>query len=243
MLAVKITWIYKCGTERVFDMQEKLQQLPYYKWLIFGVVSVGVFMATMTASVVNVALPPITAALHTDIPTAQWVVTAYLLAVTSMLPLVGRLGDVWGRRFVYGLGFIGFTAGSLLCGMADSIAMLIGFRIIQAAGAATLMANGMAIVTENFPACERGKVLGLTGTIVALGSLCGPGIGGVIVEMLGWHAIFYINIPIGLLGYAGVRLILPFDRNLQQEKIDYLGAGLFTASMVSLLLEIGRAHV
>lgn len=219
-------------------MQEKLQHLPYYKWLIFSVMSIGVFMATMTASVVNVALPPITIALHTDIPTAQWVVTAYLLAITSMLPLVGRLGDVWGRRFVYGFGFIGFTTGSLLCGIADSIGMLIGFRVVQAVGAATLMANGMAIVTENFPASERGRVLGLTGTIVALGSLSGPGVGGILVEMFGWHAIFFINIPIGLLGYVGVRLILPFDRNLQQEKIDYLGAGLFTVSMVSLLLAL-----
>ena len=219
-------------------MQDKLQQLPYYKWLIFGVISIGVFMATMTSSVVNVALPPITLALHTDIPTAQWVVTAYLLAVTSMLPLVGRLGDVLGRRFIYGLGFIGFTVGSLLCGIADSIGMLIGFRPVQAIGAATLMANGMAIVTENFPASERGRVLGLTGTIVALGSLSGPAIGGLLVELFGWHAIFYINIPIGLLGYAGVRLILPLDQNRQQEKIDYLGASLFTVSMVSLLLAL-----
>lgn len=219
-------------------MQERLQQLAYYKWLIFGVMSIGVFMATMTASVVSVALPPITIALHTDIPTAQWVVTAYLLAITSMLPLVGRLGDIWGRRLVYGYGFIGFTGGSLLCGIADSIGMLIVFRVIQAVGAATLMANGMAIVTENFPASERGRVLGLTGTIVALGSLSGPGLGGLLVEILGWHAIFFINIPIGLLGYAGVRLILPLDRNLQQEKIDYLGAVLFTVSMVSLLLAL-----
>lgn len=217
-------------------MQGKLQQLVFYNWLIFVVVSVGVFMATMTSSVVNVALPPITLALHTDIPTAQWVVTAYLLAITSTLPLVGRLGDVWGRRTVYGYGFIGFTLGSLLCSMADSIGMLIIFRILQAIGAATLMANGMAIVTDSFPPGERGRVLGLTGTVVALGSLSGPGIGGLLVEMFGWHAIFYINIPIGLLGYAGVRLILPLDRNLRQEKIDYLGAAFFTVSMVSLLM-------
>lgn len=217
-------------------MQEKLQQLAFYKWLIFAVVGVGVFMATMTSSVVNVALPPITLALHTDIPTAQWVVTAYLLAITSALPLVGRLGDVWGRRLVYGYGFIGFTLGSLLCSMADSIGMLILFRIIQAVGAASLMANGMAIVTDSFPPSERGRVLGLTGTVVALGSLSGPGIGGLLVEMFGWHAIFYINIPIGLLGYAGVRLILPLDRNLRRERIDYLGAALFTVSMVSLLM-------
>lgn len=219
-------------------MQKKLQQLPYYKWLIFGVISIGVFMATMASSIVNVALPPITLALHTDIPTAQWVVTAYLLTITSLLPLMGRLGDVLGRRFIYGYGFVGFAASSLLCGMTDSIGMLIGSRIIQAVSASTLMANGMAIVTAYFPPGERGKVLGMVGTIVALGSLSGPGIGGLLVDNFSWHAIFYVNIPIGLLGYAGVCLVLPADQDLQQEKIDYLGALLFTISMVSFLLAL-----
>ncbi|WP_094604023.1 Riboflavin transporter RibZ [Sporomusa silvacetica DSM 10669] len=219
-------------------MQEKLQQLPYYKWMIFGVISIGIFISTMTSSIVNVALPPITIALQTDIPTAQWVVTAYLLAITSLLPLVGRLGDVLGCRRIYGYGFIGFAAGSLLCGMANSIGMLIGFRVMQAISAATLMANGMAILTAGFPQSERGKVLGVIGTIVALGSLSGPGLGGLLVDNFGWHAIFYVNIPIGMLGYAGVRLILPVDQNLQQEKIDYLGAALFTIGMVSFLLAL-----
>lgn len=219
-------------------MQEKLQKLSYYKWLIFGVVSTGTFMATMTASIVNVGLPPITTALHTNIATAQWVVTAYLLVITSLLPLVGRLGDIWGRRKVYGFGFIGFTAGSLLCGIADSIGLLIGFRVLQAVGAAALMANAMAIVTGSFPDNERGKALGMIGTIVALGSLSGPGLGGVLVEHFGWHAIFFVNIPIGFLGYAGVHFILPFDRQQRQEKIDYFGAALFTASVVSFLLAL-----
>jgi EmrB/QacA subfamily drug resistance transporter len=219
-------------------MQEKLQGLSYYKWLIFGVVATGSFMATMTASIVNVGLPPITAALHTDITTAQWVVTAYLLVITSLLPLVGRLGDIWGRRTVYGFGFIGFTAGSLLCGIANSIGLLIGFRVLQAVGAAALMANSMAIVTGSFPQSERGKVLGVIGTVVALGSLSGPGIGGLLVEHFGWHSIFFVNIPVGILGYAGVRLILPVDRDLCQERIDYLGAIFFTASMVSFLLAL-----
>lgn len=219
-------------------MQKKLQQLTFYKWLIFSVVGTGTFMATMTASIVNVGLPPITAALHTDIPTAQWVVTGYMLVITSLLPLMGRLGDVLGRRRVYGYGFIGFTAGSLLCGLANSIGMLIGFRVLQAIGAAALMANAMAIVTGVFPQQERGKVLGMIGTMVALGSLSGPGLGGVLIELFDWHAIFYVNIPVGFLGYAGVQLVLPVDKGLLEEKIDYLGAALFTGGMVSFLLTL-----
>lgn len=217
-------------------MQERLQQLTFYRWLVLGVISIGIFMSTMTSSIVNVALPPITLALKTDIPTAQWVVTAYLLAITSLLPLVGRLGDVLGRRAVYGYGFLGFAAGSLLCGLSASIELLIGSRVIQAIGAASLMANGMAIVTAIFPQSARGKMMGLIGTIVALGSLSGPGVGGLLVETLGWHAIFYINIPIALLGYVGVCLILPADQGLRQEKLDYWGAALFTLGMVSFLL-------
>lgn len=219
-------------------MQKQLQKLDYYKWLIFGVVSTGTFMATMTASIINVALPPITAALHSTIPTAQWVVTAYLLVITSLLPLMGRLGDVFGRRKVYGYGFVGFAAASLLCGLANSIGMLIAFRVLQAIGAAALMANAMAIVTAFFPQNERGKALGIIGTVVALGSLSGPGIGGLLVETFDWHAIFFVNIPIALLGYAGVQMVLPADRDLRQEKIDYLGAALFAAGMVSFLLAL-----
>lgn len=197
-------------------------------------------MATLTSSIVNVGLPLITAAVNTDITTAQWVVTAYLLVITSLLPIMGRLGDIWGRRKVYGFGFIGFTAGSLLCGISASIGMLIGFRVIQAVGASALMANAMAIVTGNFPQSERGKVLGMIGAVVALGSLSGPSLGGVLVEHFGWHSIFFVNIPVGILGYAGVQLVLPVDRDLLAEPIDYLGAALFTAGMAGFLLALSN---
>jgi len=218
------------------SVQEKLQSRSYYKWLIFIIVATGTFMGTMTASIVSVGLPPITAALQTDIATAQWVVTAYLLVITSLLPLMGRLGDILGRRKMYGFGFVGFTVGSLLCGVAGSISLLIGFRVLQAIGISALMANAMAFVTSNFPRNERGKALGMIGTIVALGSLSGPGLGGLLIEHFGWHSIFFVNLPVGLLGYAGVKLILPHDRDRQQEKIDYFGAVLFMAGMVSFLL-------
>lgn len=219
-------------------MQEKLQELSYYKWLIFLVVSIGIFMSTLTGSIVSVGLPPITTALHTDILTAQWVVTAYLLAITSLLPLMGRFGDVVGRRKMYGYGFVGFMAGSLLCGVANSIGMLIGFRVLQAMGAAALMANGMAIVTKSFSPSERGKALGMIGAMVAIGSLSGPGLGGVLIEAFDWSAIFFANIPIGLMGYVGVRMILPIDKELQQVKIDYQGAILFAVGMISFLLAL-----
>jgi EmrB/QacA subfamily drug resistance transporter len=234
-----LTGLYT-DNERSSRVQERLQGYSYYKWLIFGVVGTGTFMSTLTASIVNVALPPITTALHSNIATAQWVVTAYLLVITSLLPLMGRLGDVLGRSKLFGYGFAGFTAASLLCGTASSIGMLTAFRVLQAIGASVLMANAMAIVTSFFPPNERGKVLGMIGTIVALGSLCGPGLGGLLVEAFDWHAIFFVNIPVGVLGYAGARLILPVDRERRQETIDYLGAALFAAGMASLLLALNN---
>lgn len=220
-------------------MQDKLQGLHYYRWIVFSVVALGTFVSTLTSSIVNVALPMITAALKSDIPTAQWVVTAYLLIITSLLPLLGRLGDVWGHRRVYGMGFVGFILGSLLCSISVSMAMLIASRLIQALGAAALMSNSMAIVTRNFPAADRGKALGMTGTVVALGTLTGPSIGGVLAGMLGWNAIFWINIPFCLLGLAGVKLVLPVDEAAKQEKIDYFGAFLFSVGMILFLLVIG----
>lgn len=219
-------------------MQQRLQALTYYRWLVFGVVATGTFMATLTSSIVNVALPPITAALKTNIATAQWVVTAYLLAITSLLPLMGRLGDVWGRRRVYGSSFIIFTFGSLLCSFSTSVTLLIAARIVQAVGAAALMSNAPAIVTSAFPQSERGKVLGMIGTAVALGTLSGPSLGGVLVGSLGWHSVFVVNIPIGLLAFIGVRLVLPRDHKVHDETIDYPGAILFTAAMAAFLLAI-----
>ena len=133
-------------------MQEKLHKLHYYRWILFSVVALGTFVSTLTSSIVNVALPMITLSLKSDITTAQWVVTAYLLIITSLLPLLGRLGDVWGHRKVYGMGFVGFIAGSLLCSISFSMTMLIFSRLVQAIGAAALMSNSMAIVTRNFPA-------------------------------------------------------------------------------------------
>lgn len=219
-------------------MQQNLQTLSYYRWLIFGVVACGTFMATLTSSIVNVALPPITVALKTNITTAQWVVTSYLLAITSLLPLMGRLGDVWGRRRMYGSSFIVFTIGSLLCSFSTSINLLIAARVVQAVGAAALMANGPAIITSAFPPKERGKVLGMTGTAVALGTLSGPSLGGVLVGSWGWHSVFVVNIPVGILAFIGVRLVLPRDHKTHDETIDYLGAFLFTAAMTAFLFVI-----
>ncbi len=155
----------------------RLKASQKYRWYILATVSIGTFMATLDSSIVNVALPTISGKLNADLSTLQWVVTAYLLTISSLLPVFGRLADLIGRRRIYSFGFIVFTIGSALCGIAANIWFLIGMRVLQAIGASMLMANSAAIVTANFPPKERGRALGLTGTVVALGSLTGPAIG------------------------------------------------------------------
>lgn len=220
-----------------------LKSSPKYRWYILATVSVGTFMSTLDSSIVNVALPTISGKLQADLSTLQWVVTAYLLTISSLLPIFGRIADLFGRRRVFSLGFIVFTFGSILCGLATSIWFLIAMRVLQAIGASMLMANSAAIIIANFPPKERGRALGLTGTVVALGSLTGPALGGVIVGLFNWRSIFYINLPIGILGYLAARIILPHDQPQEnKENFDFAGALFFTFGMISLLFAISNGQ-
>ena len=214
-----------------------------YRWFILATVSIGTFMATLDSSIVNVALPTISMKLQADLSTLQWVVTAYLLTISSLLPVFGRIADLVGRKRVFSWGFLIFTLGSALCGLSTNIWFLIGMRVLQALGASMLMSNSAALIIANFPSNERGRALGLTGTVVALGGLTGPALGGILVGLLSWRSIFYINLPIGILGYLAAQIILPQD-TLQEKKetFDFAGALLFTVSMISLLFAISNGQ-
>jgi len=220
-----------------------LKSSPRYRWFILATVSVGTFMSTLDSSIVNVALPTISGKLHADLSTLQWVVTAYLLTISSLLPVFGRLADLLGRKRVFSLGFLVFTLGSVLCGLSPNISFLIGMRILQAIGASMLMANSAALIIANFPPKERGRALGLIGTVVALGSLSGPALGGILVGLLDWRSIFFINLPIGVLGYLAVKIILPLDKPQQSEEtFDFVGALSFTLGMISLMFAISNGQ-
>lgn len=224
-------------------MFEKIKSAPNYRWYVLATVSIGTFMATLDSSIVNVALPTISGQLHADISTLQWVVTAYLLTISSLLPVFGRTADLLGRKKIFSIGFLIFIFGSLLCGVSDNIWFLVGSRIIQAVGASMLMANSAAIITGIFPPNERGRALGLTGTVVALGSLTGPALGGLLIGLTSWRSIFFINLPIGILGFLVARSLLPNDEPRKtQESFDFFGAITFTAGMISLLLGINNAE-
>lgn len=224
-------------------MFPSVKNKPNYRWLVLGTVSIGTFMSTLDSSIVNVALPTISNSLHSDLSTLQWVVTSYLLTITSLLPIFGRTADLIGRKEVFSLGFLIFTLGSLFCGFAHNIWFLVGARVFQAIGASMLMSNSSAIITAVFPPFERGKALGLIGTVVALGSLTGPALGGLLIGLTNWRAIFYINLPVGIIGFLAARSILPADGIKKgKERFDSAGALTFTVGMISLLLGVNHGE-
>jgi len=217
-------------------MRDRLRHQDYYRWLIFGVAVMGTFMAVLDSSIVNVALPVIAASLGVELTTIQWVVSAYLLVITILLPLFGKVGDMYGRRRIFLLGFVIFMIGSLLCGTSYAIWLLVAARVVQAIGASMLMANSPAIVSITFPGKERGRALGMIGTVVAIASMSGPSLGGLLVGIFNWQSIFYINLPIGLVAYILGYLILPVEEKCQQGSFDFVGALLFAVGMTGFLL-------
>jgi EmrB/QacA subfamily drug resistance transporter len=209
---------------------------PSKKWPIMAAVSMGIFLATIDGSIVNVALPTLEAELHTSFSLVQWVVVGYLLVITTLLLSFGRWADMIGKKKIYIAGYIIFTLGSLFCGLSSSIYMLIASRLFQAVGASMQMALGMAIVTEAFPPNERGKALGFTGLMVSLGIIAGPTLGGVILGSLSWHWIFFVNLPVGILGTIMVIRFVPNVIPGIKQKFDFYGAALLLVSLSSLTI-------
>ncbi len=209
-----------------------------HKWYVMAAVSMSIFLATIDGSIVNVALPTLVKELQTDFATVQWVVLAYLLTQTTLLLSIGRLGDMIGKKSIYVWGLVVFTGGSVLCGLSPGVGWLIGFRILQAIGAAMMLALGIAIVTEAFPTSERGKALGIIGTSVSIGVVVGPTLGGVLIEHLSWHWIFFVNLPVGIVGTWMALRFVPDFKPSGRQKFDYWGAASLCVSLLSLLLAL-----
>ncbi len=213
-----------------------------HKWWVLATIDVGILMATIDASIVNIALPTILGELHTTLAATEWVLEAYLLTITSLLLPFGRLADMFGRKKMYTSGFVLFTVGSALCGISQSVDELVAFRVLQAVGSAMLLANSFAIVTAVFPARQRGMALGINGTVVATGFTLGPTLGGLIISTLGWRWIFYVNVPIGIIGTLAAAVIL-IERlvtgNRQgRQRFDVAGALTSTLALMALVVAL-----
>jgi len=195
------------------------------KWLCFLAIALGTFMGYLDSSIVNIALPTLTRYFQADLSVIKWVVTSYLLMITGLVVIFGRLADMYGRKRLYIFGLIVFTLSSALCGAAPTIWTLVAFRCLQGIGAAALLANGAALVTETFPSTERGRALGMVGSVLAFAAIVGPLIGGFLTAHVGWRSIFYVNIPIGIAGAILAGKVLPSTAlKRSEEQFDFAGA-------------------
>lgn len=210
------------------------------KWVILQAVMLGTFITPLDASIVNTILPFFARLFKTDISIVQWIPTVYLLTISSLILLFGRLGDIKGHRIIFLTGLAGFTCASLLCGLAPNIWILIIFRSFQGIFGAMLMSVGPAIITEAFPPQERGKALGISGTSIAVALALGPTLGGLITEYAHWRLIFFLNIPVGIFGVLFGLKIIPKKNAKRNQILDWKGAILAFLSLFSLLLFSNR---
>lgn len=221
------------------DIEAENQTVDYSrKWYVMSAVGSSVFLATVDGSIVNVALPTLVRDFGTTFAIVQWVVLAYLLTQTVLILGIGRLGDMIGKKIIYTSGFVVFTISSVLCGLAPAVYWLIGFRVLQAVGAAMMLALGSAIITEAFPPSERGRALGLIGSVVSVGIITGPVLGGLLIEELSWHWIFFVNLPVGIVGTWLAWRFVPDIKPTSRQPFDYGGAFTLFVTLLALLLAL-----
>lgn len=209
-------------------------------WSLIGI-GLGVFMSTLDVGIINVALPTLVQFFHTSFPKAQWAILGYQLISSGFVLGVTRFGDIWSKKPLYLTGLLVFTVSSLLCGLAPSMETLIGFRALQGLGAVFISGLGLAIVTEIFPASERGQAIGIIGSVVSLGVALGPSIGGLLLGLAGWRSIFLVNVPLGILAsWVVLRVVPSLSPPAQQQRFDVLGAILALVTLGSFAL--GMTH-
>lgn len=209
------------------------------KWAILFTVLIMTFMATLDSSIVNVALPVMQKALNAGLDQIQWVSSVYLLTMCAFLLVFGRLGDLHGKVRYFEVGVVIFSIGSLMCGLSTTLPALVISRAVQGIGGASAMANNMGIITEAFPARERGRALGLLASFVALGMMCGPVLGGFIVAVLPWEYIFLINVPVGLISLVIGHFTLPRTMHDHKPgKMDVVGSLMLIPGMLLTFLSI-----
>src|SRR5829696_3401153 len=214
------------------------------RWRALALVCVAFFMVILDVAIVNVALPSIQEDLGISRDTLQWIVTAYSLAFGGFLLLGGRAADLLGRRKVFMFGMVLFTGGSLACGLADSGTQLIIFRAIQGLGGAIVSPATLAIISDSFrhDQAERNKAFGIWGAVAGSGAAAGVLLGGILVEYLGWEAIFFVNVPVGVAIFALAPTLISEGRvEGADRRVDVLGAALVTSGLVLFVYAMSEA--
>jgi EmrB/QacA subfamily drug resistance transporter len=203
------------------------------RWALTSL-SLSMLLSSLGTSIANVGLPTLAQAFDASFQKVQWVVLAYLLASTTLIVSVGRLGDIAGRRRLLLAGIALFTLASALCGVAPTLGLLIAARAAQGLGAAVMLALTMAFVAGTVPKAQTGRAMGLLGTMSATGTALGPSLGGVLIDGLGWRAIFLVNVPLGLLTLLMARRYLPADAGAskaERPRFDHLGTLLLALTL------------
>lgn len=212
------------------------------RWRVLCVVSLSQFMTSLMTNAIIIAITPISRAFGRNVDDGQWLLLAYLLALTSFLGLFGRLGDIFGHKRMFVLGFAIMGCADFACFFAHDFWLLVAFRFVEGIGAALLQATSSAVITETFPARERGMALGINGAAVAVGWTLGPMIGGAVATFLGWRYIFLMSAPFAIFGFVASILVLRRSAH-RAERLDAPGAVCSAVSLFALCLALSRAHV
>jgi EmrB/QacA subfamily drug resistance transporter len=220
------------------------EQTPSVRWALVSL-SLSMLLSSLGISIANVGLPTLARAFDASFQSVQWIVLAYLLAITTLIVSVGRLGDITGRRRLLLAGIFLFTLASSLCGAAPALWLLVAARAVQGLGAAIMMALSIAFVAETVPKARTGSAMGLLGTMSAIGTALGPSLGGVLIAGLGWRAIFFVNVPLGILTFLLARRYLPADRRrlkTDRSGLDHLGTLLLALTLAAYALAMTVRH-
>ncbi|MEU9126355.1 DHA2 family efflux MFS transporter permease subunit [Streptomyces sp. NPDC048506] len=214
-------------------------------WLALSALCVGLFMILLDTTIVNVAVPSMQADLHAGLDQILWVVSIYILAYAVPLILASRLGDRFGRKRLYAIGLLVFTVASGLCGLSSNSTELIVARAVQGIGAALMNPQTLTFITILFPPNKRGAAFGVWSAVAGVSTITGPLLGGLIVEQLSWQWIFFVNVPIGVLGLVLTLFVVPESRNPVTHRLDPLGILLVSGGLFAIvygLLEGSRYH-
>ncbi|GHF37344.1 MFS transporter [Streptomyces morookaense] len=214
-------------------------------WLGLGALCLGLFMILLDTTIVNIAVPNMLTSLHAGLDQILWIVNIYILAYAVPLIVASRLGDRFGRKRLYVTGLVVFTVASALCGLADTGGSLIAARALQGVGAALMNPQTLAFISVLFPAEKRGAAFGMWSAVAGVSTIAGPLLGGLIVEKLDWHWIFFVNVPVGAVGLLLVLLWVPESRTATAHRFDPLGVVLLTGALAAVtfgLLEGSRYH-
>jgi len=222
---------------------QAIARLRSYRWFVIGTVCIGAFMGQLDSSIAQLLLPQLELEFHARLSTVSWVAVAYLLAMAAFLPIFGRLADMVGRKLLYTGGFLLFVLSSAFCGFAPDLPVLIGFRVLQGIAAALLSSNGIAIVVTAAGPERRGRALGVLSAAQAIGLSAGPAIGGLVLDVLDWHWVFWINVPVGLVGSIMGWFVLPPTEDLPDTaRFDWKGALLLAPALTALVTLLNEGY-